>query len=280
MLDNEPSNNGGTEINNNGETDQRQHSVHAISVKPPPFYLNNPEVWFKTMESQFQLAKISSPDTRFHHVLAALPENIAAQLPDDIPAEYGRLKTEVLAISEKTNYEKVAEAIGKFSLDINEKPSMLLKRISNKIRQSGLQNTQELVAMRFTEALPANMRMVIAAVPGSAHDKAQVADSLTSILQTDSGICAIGTSGPTCSGNSSNNLRTQYNNNNHSSLHVGVKPFFQDQRPRICRAHIYFGNSARNCTRWCQWPDKRDTRITTSAQQTPHQSPTKQHQKN
>ena len=35
------------------------------------------------------------------------------------------------------------------------------------------------------------------------------------------------------------------------SIPNNVKAFHSNQRPRVCRAHIYFGNFARTCKPWC-----------------------------
>ena len=40
-----------------------------------------------------------------------------------------------------------------------------------------------------------------------------------------------------------------------------VRPFHENQRPVICRAHLYYGPSARTCRRWCKWPNKNSVRI-------------------
>ena len=31
-------------------------------------------------------------------------------------------------------------------------------------------------------------------------------------------------------------------------------PYHRDQRPKICRAHVYYADKARTCTRWGRWP--------------------------
>ena len=55
--------------------------VGRVSVKPPVFYRSNPGVWFRQMESQFFLAGKTNDETKFHHILAAIPEDIAINLP-------------------------------------------------------------------------------------------------------------------------------------------------------------------------------------------------------
>lgn len=34
-------------------------------------------------------------------------------------------------------------------------------------------------------------------------------------------------------------------------LPMGLYPFYNDQRPNICRSHLYFGDKARSCKPWC-----------------------------
>ena len=41
-----------------------------------------------------------------------------------------------------------------------------------------------------------------------------------------------------------------------SKLSKGVQPFHKNQRPKVCRAHLYFAIDAKWCKPWCQWPTK------------------------
>nr|XP_042902991.1 uncharacterized protein LOC122270291 [Parasteatoda tepidariorum] len=52
--------------------------IARITVKPPPFWRANPELWFRQIESQFTLAGVTTESTKFHHVVSALqPEELA-----------------------------------------------------------------------------------------------------------------------------------------------------------------------------------------------------------
>ena len=55
--------------------------VGRVSVKAPVFYRSNPGVWFRQMESQFVLAGITNDETKFHHIIAAILEDVAINLP-------------------------------------------------------------------------------------------------------------------------------------------------------------------------------------------------------
>ncbi|GFT36243.1 retrovirus-related Pol polyprotein from transposon 297 [Nephila pilipes] len=52
-------------------------SIARVSIKVPPFWRANPEIWFRQMESQFVLAGITAEITKFHHVVSSLqPEEL------------------------------------------------------------------------------------------------------------------------------------------------------------------------------------------------------------
>ena len=56
--------------------------MSAISVKIPPFWPTDPEVWFAQVEAQFSTRNITSLRTRFDHVIAALAPEIATEIQD------------------------------------------------------------------------------------------------------------------------------------------------------------------------------------------------------
>lgn len=41
-----------------------------------------------------------------------------------------------------------------------------------------------------------------------------------------------------------------------SGAFQGLTPFHEGQRPKVCRAHLFFGAQARTCKPWCQWPSR------------------------
>ena len=51
-----------------------------------------------------------------------------------------------------------------------------------------------------------------------------------------------------------------------------LTPFNKDQRPKICRWHIFFGATARKCKNWCQWPNKQNCSISDTRPTSPTSS--------
>ena len=70
------------------ETGQPQ--LAAISVKLPPFWPSDPQLWFAHVQAQFSTRKIMNQRTMFHYVIASLALEFAAEIRDLIltpPAE-------------------------------------------------------------------------------------------------------------------------------------------------------------------------------------------------
>ena len=80
-------------------------------MKPPVFYRSNPGVWFRHMESQFVLAGITKDETKFHHILAAIPEDVAINLPMGID-NYRDIREHICGIFQKSKQEIIEEALG------------------------------------------------------------------------------------------------------------------------------------------------------------------------
>ena len=56
--------------------------VHTVSVKLPEFWTDHPLIWFTQAEAQFAVKKITASLTKFHYVVAALPQGVAAGVID------------------------------------------------------------------------------------------------------------------------------------------------------------------------------------------------------
>ncbi len=104
------------------------------------------------MESQFVLGRVNTADTKFHHVLASLPEDVAVNLPVDINS-YAELKDSVVKLFQKSNNEILEEALGAISLD-GEKPSVCLVRTRRKLAECNFTLGEEIIKHRLMPAMP------------------------------------------------------------------------------------------------------------------------------
>ena len=57
-----------------------QVSLTTVSIKLLPFWTDYPKVWFLQAEAQFSIKRVTTSLTKFHHCVAALPQDIATCL--------------------------------------------------------------------------------------------------------------------------------------------------------------------------------------------------------
>ncbi len=104
--------------------------TNAVSMKLPQFWADGAKIWFAQAESQFVLRNITAEITKYHHLLAALQNDVAITLTDffeHVPDEnpYTALKLRLLKKYTHTDLEK-AEMIRSMPDIGDRKPSDLM----------------------------------------------------------------------------------------------------------------------------------------------------------
>ena len=80
---------------------QTTPAIGHVAIRPPPFWSDNPTLWFAQLESQFKLAKITADDTMYSHVVSSLTERMATEVQNILAApptsdKYSALKKALL----------------------------------------------------------------------------------------------------------------------------------------------------------------------------------------
>ena len=140
---------------------------------------------------------------------------------------------------------------------ISGRPSVYLQEMINTASRIGV--TDDIIRHKFLQALPSTISPVIASQKElNLSQLGNLADELLPYFSQSPVMAA-----PQQKPRHSNVTSTEKTDSN--PTHFGVRPFNKDQRPKVCRAHIYFADRARTCKPWCKWPNKANCQMQPSS---------------
>ena len=242
------------------EPPQSSH-LYAVALKLPPFWPDSCESWFINAESQFHLKNITSSVTKFHHVIALLPQNEIDNVVDLIrnPSAtdpYGILRARLLQTHSLTDYAR-CESIMSLPLSGDMLPSALL----SKMRALLPIEHQDCLFLRyaFLKQLPADVRSHLV------HDKAVDISSLAqradkiyrSSLSSNSSVNAMDSVHAVNTHPARQNRRSQRSRRVSSPVSRRQQtPAASSRRsssPSTCWYHARFGSKALSCQAPCTW---------------------------
>ena len=257
-------------------------SIGSVAIRPAEFSEAHAAGWFAILEAQFNLANVSSSRTKFFHALSALPAPVVSRLSPTIIAEadYTDLKEAVLVFVEKSKPELFNSLTATHK--IMGRPSTFLQDLRNTADKVGVGD--DFVRHRFLQSVPASISPVLTAQTTLNLDQLGVlADELTSMSLSNQHTWTTNDVNH-ISGDryESSDTRGQYpghrptyhhqprkdryeTNRSGDRARIGVLPYHEHQKPKVCRAHLYYGPAARTCRPWCTWPKKTNCKILSSS---------------
>ena len=248
-------------------------TVATVSIKLPPFWSADPEVWFAQVEAQFSTRRVTSQKTRFDYVVSSLGPEFATEIRDLLlrpPADnpYNTLKTELIKRTAASEQRKLQQLISGEELG-DRKPTQLLRRMQQLLGERAADPVAEAL---FLQRLPSNVRMVLASTADTMdlNTLADMADKVVEVAHPS--VAAI--SGP-----------PQHNPSEYEHLKAEVDRLTKrvasltaeqrrrqrgrsrDRQPRspapqdtqqhdatsLCWYHSKFGGQARRCQPPCNW---------------------------
>ncbi|XP_037501266.1 uncharacterized protein LOC119375145 [Rhipicephalus sanguineus] len=160
-------------------------TTNASELKLPHFWPKNPRVLYSQVEARFQLRRITSQESKYLHVVAALPPDIADAINDAIassPSEkaYDELKSTVLKRLEVSEQSRLQQLLSHEELG-DKRPSQLLHRIRQLLGQQASEERQQpFLREMFLQRLPQSTRMILACSDDVALERlAQLANRIT-----------------------------------------------------------------------------------------------------
>lgn len=256
---------GPTAAGSTASVPQETHS--RIAINPPAFYRKSPELWFRQLESRFTLAGITNAETKFHHTLAALPEDVAGFIDLDTE-DYTSLKASVLEALRANRHQRIEEALAAVELG-DRRPSQLVTDIKRRFSEVGLQVDDSIIKSRLLTALPSHIRSALVGheeVPLDAF--AKIADSMLAVAGCATPFASINrTAAASQEHPRDSNSHFRGRNPDEARTYRNSR-----RRPKICNGHLYYAAESRTCRPWCKWPGPKPSTLLASRQPSPAQS--------
>ena len=236
-------------VTNNYVTNNIAAPVAAVSIKVPPFWSEQPAVWFSQLESQFLIKNITTQQTKFAYVVANLTQEVAIRIPDIIatppPTPYDSIKARLIAMFVLSDYQK-AETLVNLPAMGDQKPTLLMDKMLHLLPAG--HEPCFLFKFLFLQRLPADLRVhLMDSVADLPRDLAAKADILWAARSAHS-LHAVSLE---------------------NDVEVNALPAHQQPPPRStaarsppapsrsgqghCWYHAKFGNKAHKCESPCSW---------------------------
>lgn len=150
-------------------------NLATVNLLLPPFWPKNPRVWFTQVEAQFHLRRITTQLSRFYHVVASLPPNVADEIDDVLtepPREdaYDHLKSILLERTTASERSRIQQLLTAQELG-DRRPSQLLHQMRQLLGPQATDSQDRILRELFLQKLPQGMRMVLAAADDMPLDR-------------------------------------------------------------------------------------------------------------
>ncbi len=237
-----------------------EETTRQVNIKAPEFMETAVNGWFTILEAQFHLRNVTTSKTKFYTVISSLPAEEVCKLPNTTLAsqDYEELKRILIESHEQTKPELLEKLMS--ATTISGRPSAYLHEMLSVAKRIDI--GEDIVRHKFLQALPPEIAPVIASQKDlNPTQLGRLADELMPLLNNDKA-CFV--QRPLSTQNSAQtSYKGKYSQN--TSVPLNVRPYRDNQRTKICRAHIYFANEARTCKPWCRWPKKKDLQMLPSS---------------
>lgn len=157
--------------------DERSHSkertftpsdIFRVGVRLPPFWPEEPAVWFAQIEGSFALSGVKDDDTKYNYVSAQLEHRYAAEVKDILinpPAKgkYDKLKSELIKRLSASREKELTQLLMHEELG-DRRPSAFLRHLQH---LAGPNIPDDFIKTVWTSRLPGNIQIVVASQPES-----------------------------------------------------------------------------------------------------------------
>lgn len=156
--------------------------VGRVAVRLPPFWPEDPEVWFVQAEAQFQISGVKEDTTKFYHVISQLEQKYIKEIKDIVknpPAtgKYEKLKQELTKRLSISREHQITQLLSHEELG-DRKPSQFLRHLKT-LAAGGV--TDEFLRSLWSNRLPPHVQAIIVSQAGTIEEVAELADKICEV---------------------------------------------------------------------------------------------------
>lgn len=138
--------------------------IFRVGVRLPPFWADEPAVWFAQIECSFALSGVKDDDTKYHYVSAQLEHRYAAEVKDILvnpPAKgkYEKLKSELIKRLSASREKELTQLLMHEELG-DRRPSAFLRHLQH---LAGPNIPDDFIKTVWTSRLPGNILFLLVA---------------------------------------------------------------------------------------------------------------------
>lgn len=173
-------------------SDESGH-VHRVALKVPPFWADEPDLWFAQLEGQFTLGQITQDSTKYAYVLAHIETKHAKEIKDLItkppPADkYECIKKALIQRLSLSQEQQIRRLLEQEEMG-DRRPSQFLRHLQ------ALANTaipEQLLRTLWMGRLPSQLQAILATRTADNLDEvAEQADRIYEVAHKDVAVASI-----------------------------------------------------------------------------------------
>ena len=270
----DPNGSGEVPSDPNGSAPQSVHSppeLSRVAFRAPPFWKANPDLWFMQLESQFYTAGITSEDTKFHSVIAALDTEILTYVSDIVRhpptvGKYDQLKKRIVGHFSQSETSRLRSLLQELQLG-DKKPSQLLREMRHLAADK---LGDDILKQLWMQRLSLNCQQILSVGIGDLEALAAIADKVTEVSGIEASVSVVQSTPPDIlvtmqkqisalresverlsrdkvRGNDSERHRRRSNSHGRQRSPAAIR------RHAMCWYHYRHGDRALNCNKPCSF---------------------------
>lgn len=153
--------------NPEGSSVVNKSEISRVTVKVPPFWASQPQIWFAQIESQFDICGIVTDVTKFNTIVGNIESNVLTQVTDAVlsPPEkdkYANLKKAIIERYSDSEQSRMRKLLSDVDLG-DKKPSQLY----NELRQLGGEKINaDFLKNIWLQRLPPSVQAILVSITG------------------------------------------------------------------------------------------------------------------